>query len=314
MTVRVELKSREFPGESSGPHLLITGGVHGDEFEPVAAIRRLIENFDVSNRLSKLRRGRLTLVPVVNEAAFLRGTRTADDELDLARVCPGQPDGSVTQQTAHALSELIRAADFYIDLHSGGTVFSVLPMTGYSLHPDEQIRNRQREMTKAFNLPVVWGTSPDLDGRSLSVARDAGVPAIYAEYHGSGMCDPCGVEAYIAGCFNVMSLLDMIDRSPVEKSLVEQIVEDPRPSSGHMQVCNPSPMTGIFEPAVSLGDRISVGDCIGAVHDSLGRKPSKQIPSLQSGLVLVLRTFSRVMEGESVGVILETSTTPAETT
>ncbi len=27
------LKLREFAGESTGPHLLITGGVHGDEFE-----------------------------------------------------------------------------------------------------------------------------------------------------------------------------------------------------------------------------------------------------------------------------------------
>lgn len=309
----VELHRREFAADSAGPHLLITGGVHGDEFEPIAAIRRLFRHFDASNTVPKLRRGRLTLVPVVNRSAFLRGTRTAEDGLDLARVCPGRPDGTVTEQTAHALSELIRAADFYIDLHSGGTAFSVLPLTGYTLHPVEAVRRRQREMAIAFNLPVVWGTSPDLDGRSLSVARDAGVPAIYAEFRGSGTCDPGGVHAYVAGCFNVMSLLEMIDWPEPEKSSVEHIVEDPRPSSGHMQVCNPSPMTGIFEPAVSLGDRIDFGESIGAVHDPVGRKPSAQVPALRSGIVLVLRTFSRVLEGESVGVILEI-TTPAETT
>ena len=307
MTDRIELNSRKFCGESPGPHLLITGGVHGDEFEPIAAIRRLIRHFDAADSVTKLRQGRLTLVPVVNESAFLRGTRTGVDELDLARVCPGRTDGSVTERTAHMLSELIRSADFYIDLHSGGTAFSVLPMTGYSLHPDETIRNRQREMAIAFNLPVVWGTSPDLDGRSLSVARDAGVPAIYAEYHGSGRCDPQGVDAYVTGCFNVMSLLEMIDRPAAEKPIVEHIVEDPRPSSGHMQVCNPSPITGIFEPAFALGDRIDAGDSLGVVHDPCGRKPSLQIPAPHSGIVLVLRTFSRVIKGESVGVILEIS-------
>ena len=35
---------------------------------------------------------------------------------------------------------------------------------------------------------------------------------------------------------------------------------------------------------------------------------------LFTGIVLVLRTFSRVRKGESVGVILETTITPAETT
>ena len=51
-------------------------------------------------------KGLLTLVPIVNEAAYLRGSRTAEDELDLARVCPGDPNGSITERTAHALSEL----------------------------------------------------------------------------------------------------------------------------------------------------------------------------------------------------------------
>ena len=45
----------------------------------MVAIRRLVALVEPA----KLR-GKLTLVPVVNEAAFLRGHRTADDGLDLA--------------------------------------------------------------------------------------------------------------------------------------------------------------------------------------------------------------------------------------
>ena len=74
-------------------------------------------------------------MPIVNEPAFLRGERTAEDQLDLARVCPGNPDGSITEQIAHQLSELIREADYYIDLHTGGTTLRVLPLVGYVLHP-----------------------------------------------------------------------------------------------------------------------------------------------------------------------------------
>lgn len=300
----VEIVRVEFTGRRPGTHLLVTAGVHGDEFEGIAAVRRLIRRFGAAPPPEPFEQGSLTLVPVVNEAAFLHGTRTGPDGLDLARVCPGKPDGSLTQRTAHALSQLIRSADAYIDLHSGGTEFCVLPLAGYCLHPDRAVVERQRAMAGAFNLPIVWGTAPTLDGRSLSVARDAGVPAIYAEYHGSGRCDPRGVEAYVEGCLNVMALLEMIDRA-VPAGRVKHTIEDPRPDSGHMQVCNPSPVTGLFEPAVELGQPIRAGELLGTVIDVIGTE-CREIRAHQTGIVLVLRTYPRVRQGESVGVILET--------
>jgi predicted deacylase len=294
----MKILSRQIMGATDGPNLLVTGGVHGDEFEPMAAIRRLMREVDRAQL-----RGRLTLIPVANEAAFLRGTRTAADELDLARTCPGKPDGSITEQTAYALSEIIRAADYYIDLHTGGTIMSVLPLTGYKLVPDEAIREKQRRMAHAFNLPVVWGTDYRLDGRTLSVARDAGVPAIYAEYLGSGLCDPAGIEAYVEGCLNVMAELDMLDRER-PASRVEHTVNDFRESAGHMQIRNPAPITGFFEPSVRLGGNVNAGEPLGIVTDSLGDN-AITVPSQESGMVIVLRTFSRVYAGDTLAVILE---------
>jgi predicted deacylase len=289
-------------GSRSEPHLLITGGVHGDEFESMVAIRRLIAHFSDEDRGRALR-GKLTLVPIVNEAAYLRGTRTAEDDLDLARVCPGNPDGSITERTAHALSELIRTADYYIDLHTGGTICSVWPMTGYGLHPDLEIRESQRVIAQAFNLPVIWATTPNLDGRSLSVARDAGIPAIYAEYHGSGVCDPQGVDGYYEGCLNVLGMLDMIDR-PAPPSRVEHVLEDHRPNSGDMGLHNQSPVDGYFEIAVQLGDRVREGDLLGTVFDPVGSE-KHLIRSERTGYVLTVRTYPRVLQGDMVAVIAE---------
>ncbi|MBC8351563.1 MAG: succinylglutamate desuccinylase/aspartoacylase family protein [Planctomycetes bacterium] len=294
----MNIPSRQITGAADGPNLLITGGVHGDEFEPMAAIRRLIKEIDPANL-----RGRLTLVPVANEAAFLHGARTAEDGLDLARTCPGAPDGSVTEQTAYALSQIIRAADYYIDLHTGGTIMSVLPLTGYKLVPDEAVRQTQRRMAHAFNLPLVWGTDYRLEGRTLSVARDAGVPAIYAEYLGSGLCDPAGVDAYVEGCLNVMAELDMFDREQPQ-SRVEHAIDDFRESAGHMQIRNPAPITGFFEPHVQLGDMVTTGDSLGVVTDTLGENVIAA-PSQETGQVIVLRTFSRVHAGDTLAVILE---------
>jgi predicted deacylase len=280
--------------------LLITGGVHGDEFEPMVAIRRL----KTAPALATLR-GQLTLVPAVNEAAFARGQRMAEDGLDLARTCPGRADGSITERIAHALSELIRSADYYIDLHTGGTALSVWPMTGYMLHPDANILERQRAMARAFNLPVIWGTDSRLEGRSLSVARDANVPAIYAEYLGGGGCSVDGVEAYTRGCLNVMCCLGMLD-TVLPLSEVQFVVEDPRPGSGHMQRCYPAPANGCFEAAVELGQPVDVGQALGRVVDPLGREPH-DVLATQTGRILVLRTFPAVRKGDSLAVILEPS-------
>ncbi|MEZ6129215.1 MAG: M14 family metallopeptidase [Planctomycetaceae bacterium] len=293
----VELKQHHITGEKTGPNLLITGGVHGDEFEPMAAIRRLAAN------PPELKRGSVTLVPCVNKDAFLRGHRCASDGLDLARTCPGNTDGSLTERTASALSELICRADYYIDLHTGGTEFSIYPLAGYMLHSNTAVLEQQRVMANAFNLPIVWGTSAALEGRSLSVARDADVPAIYCEFGGSATCSTMGTEAYVEGCLNVMAALHMVDRQ-VSVKAVHHIIEDRHPDSGHLQVCNPSPVDGFFESAVVLGQQISAGTELGHVV-ALTDGSVRYIQSPHAGLVIMLRTFPRVRAGESVGVVLQ---------
>lgn len=301
MSQPVQLQTFTFGGSEPGPHLLITGGVHGDEFEPMIALRwlaRILQDEAI--------RGKLTIVPIINEGAFSRGSRVAEDGLDLARTCPGRPDGSITERTAHALSLLIRSADYYIDLHTGGLALSVWPMTGYVLHQDIEILEKQRAMARAFNLPVIWGTDPTLPGRSLSVARDAGVPAIYAEYFGGGRATSTGVKAYRAGCLNVLQQLQMIEGRKVPESDVEITVEDPRPNSGHMQCCYPAPQDGCFEICVELGQLVKTGQLLGWVSDPLGKTRHK-IHANESGLVLVLRTFPSVKQGDSLAVILDTS-------
>jgi uncharacterized protein len=143
-------------------------------------------------------------------------------------------------------------ADYYIDLHTGGTTLCVWPLAGYMLHPDASVLDKQRAMARAFNLPVTWGTDSKLEGRSMSVARDAKVPAIDTEYLGGGRCSPSGVTAYVEGSLNVMGCLGMLDRAP-PPSDVQFAVEDPRPSSGHMQGCYPAVANGYFEATVELG-------------------------------------------------------------
>lgn len=290
-------------GSKDGPHLLVTAAVHGDEYEGVEALRRLTSEID-PERL----KGRLTIVPIANESAYARGERVGDDELDLARTFPGSPDGSRTERVACELSKLIRASDYYIDLHSGGQALRVEPLVGYMLVSDAIVLDKQRRMASVFGLPTVWGTSSDLDGRSLSVARDAGVPAIYAEYLGAGECSTDGVEAYLSGCYNVMDQIGLISRPPAKSIPPERVIEDPRPSSGHLQIRHPSPARGVFAAYVALGHSVTAGAILGHVTGSSDGK-RHPIQADSTGRIICLRVNPEVEKGDSLAVILEADST-----
>jgi predicted deacylase len=171
------------------------------------------------------------------------------------------------------------------------------------------VLERQRRMARSFGLPIVWGTDPSLDGRSLSVARDANVPAIYVEYLGGAGCDPraSGVSALVRGCLNVLVDLGIVEGEVVLPLSPGEpiVVEDGRPNSGFLQIQHPAPRAGIFEPAVALGQPVRDGDILGAVSDVLGRE-IVPIASDRAGVVLVLHTVAPVARGEGVAVVLET--------
>jgi predicted deacylase len=101
-----------------------------------------------------------------------------------------------------------------------------------------------------------------------------------------------------------MGSLGMIDHEQ-PPSKVCHVVEDPREHSGHMQICHRSPMTGYFQPTIQLGDPITAGKPLGIVCDLVGER-RETVLAEQTGLVIVLKTFPRVLEDEALAVILET--------
>ncbi|MDE0506079.1 MAG: M14 family metallopeptidase, partial [Candidatus Poribacteria bacterium] len=102
-------------GASDGPILVVTGAVHGDEYEGVEAIPRIYEKVEPD-----VLHGTLAMVPVCNMPAYEAGTRNSPiDGLNLARVFPGDAHGTITRRIAYWLThKLIKHAGFFIDLHS----------------------------------------------------------------------------------------------------------------------------------------------------------------------------------------------------
>jgi predicted deacylase len=247
--------------------------------------------------------GTVTVVPVVSEGAYLLGTRAGGDGLDLARICPGKPDGTESESAAARMSDLIRGADYYIDMHTGGTLFDIFPLAGYMLHPSAKVLERQQSMARAFNLPVVWGTDMTPNGRTLSVARDAQVPAIYLESGGGAGIKKDMIQLYTQGCLNFFDMLGMTKARDVPESKIKYWVEDYTRDSGYLQGKMPAPVEGIFVPAVKLGGVVKKDQLWGTITCPL-RGDTREVMADSNGIVLFLRAAPFVRAGDSLGGIL----------
>ncbi|MCI0463922.1 MAG: succinylglutamate desuccinylase/aspartoacylase family protein [Gemmataceae bacterium] len=285
-------------GKQPGKTLLVTAGVHGDEFEGMATLRQIHETLEPGRLV-----GTLIAVPVANPPAFEAGLRTnPDDRQDMARVFPGDPAGTVTEQLAHALTHrFIRHAELYCDLHSAGQYYAMPALVGYQLRP-EPLLTVQRQAARAFGLPLIWGT-PGLPGRSLSAAAELGVPALYAEITGEGRCRPADVERYVHGVRQLLAYLGMTGTPPATHEPT-WFVEDARPQAGFLQVQNRAPMGGFFDAEVPLWGRVESGQRLGTIRDSLG-VVRHIIRATHSGRIVFLRTFPRILAGDPICTVLE---------
>lgn len=291
------VRYKTIPGEREGPHVLLLAGVHGDEYEPIAAATQLIGKVpDI------LGRGKITIVPIVNFPAFKKASRCGEDGLDLARICPGNKQGTPSEVIAAEVSELISESDYLIDLHTGGNNYEIAPFCGYVLHPSDEVSDKQHQMAHAFNLKSIWGTSSNLDGRTLSIARDYNIPAVYAEFGGGGGSKDEVVKEYVQGCLNVLISLGMAE-GELADGRCEYVVKDYRDESGHLQRMLPASSDGFFKAEVSLGDFVKKGQLFGTITDPNDLSVSTVFTD-QDGMVFLLRAVPSVREEDSLGGIL----------
>lgn len=293
------IKSARIKAKNAGPHVLLVAGVHGDEYEPILTALELIPELPAI-----LISGEVTVVSTVNVTACRLSSRYGEDNLDLARICPGKADGSASERNAFQISELIKEADYLIDMHTGGVAYHIYPMAGFMLHPSPGIIQKQREIALAYNTPVIWGTDHHPNGRTLSVARDFNIPAIYLEYGGGSGIIKEAVKIYRDGFINVLRLLKMAEGEAEIIAPENRFwVEDARPDSGYFQGKMPAPSAGIFVCEKATGDQVKKGELFGTIRNPVTGS-STYIVADMDGMVLSVRVSVHVNIGDALGAIL----------
>ncbi len=116
-----------FSSGKDGLHILILGGVHGNEVAGTIAQRKIIRQLETGKL--KMKSGSVTFVPVVNEAAHRNDTRFVDVNLNRVVRFHQNPSNN-EERIANCLVKEIDNCDFMLDLHSthceGDTEFAFI--------------------------------------------------------------------------------------------------------------------------------------------------------------------------------------------
>ncbi len=131
----------------AGRMALLNGATHGDEYEGPT----MLTNLATTWRPEDLR-GTIVAIPVLNEAAFFAGQRChPQDGVNLARTFPGNPAGSPCEKLADLfLNSILKYADYYLDFHSGGVTYELLPWVGYMSSEDKAVDETQARIAACF--------------------------------------------------------------------------------------------------------------------------------------------------------------------
>jgi len=273
-----------------GPTLAVLAGIHGDEFEGVAAIHRVFEEADPTGWT-----GTLLAVPLANVPAAQAVSRSSPiDQANLARVFPGDARGSYSQRLAAALTScVIRRADLLLDLHSAGAGYSMPTLCGHTWLGDP-VSDRSRRAALAFGAPVVWEDCEPAPGRTLSAAQDLGIPSVYAETTGGGWLRPRDVAAFVRGICNLLHHLGVVPGTAPERP--EPLVVR---GGGDLDFAVRTGCSGFLISDAALLDRVDAGDRLGTVFNLMG-EPVEEVRAPRAGYVMMRRETPMVRAGDMV--------------
>jgi predicted deacylase len=280
--VQVSLDVFTCQGTQPGPTALIVGGIHGDEYEGPASIWHVAEALR-----PELVTGTVILLPVASPLAFDAGTRvTPPDGVNLARVFPGNAEGSPTERLAHFLFETFgRKCDYLIDLHSGGVEYDFLPVSGFRGEPSPE--NPSFAAARALGLPILW----QLPGRPGIFSREVsrlGAVTVGAEYRGVGQLSVTGAEEYARGILSCLALWGMY-RGPRDAT--------PEPMGVYTSRWALCPATGVFTTDYHLGDPYAAGETLAEIRNPRGEVIASVVADAP-GIILAIRSKAYAREGD----------------
>jgi predicted deacylase len=279
-------------GARDGKTLYLQAASDGDELNGVGVIQRVVPQIDPA-ALS----GTILVCGIVNYHAFqVAEHRNPIDDTKMNRAYPGDGSGTSSERIAAATFDAAISADLVIDLHQGSTsrMIEEVRVRCGSRH---RLHGECLDLAKTFNCGYILDQKGP-DGQLARAAPDEGVPTIDPELGGCVGWDESSIETGVRGVFNVLKHYGFIDGTAETRPQAR--------ATGFEQYG--SPVGGLVDFHVDLGDRVSRGETLFEVTDVFGGGKA-EITADSAGVFWRARRLPQVATGEyvcSVGTNLDT--------
>jgi predicted deacylase len=286
-----------------GPGVLLTGGVHGDEFEGPVALLKLARELDPKNI-----RGLVIIIPSLNLPAVLSSRRLSPiDGRNLNRVFPGNRRGGFSEVLADfVVRGLLPHVDYVADIHSGGTSMDYVPLTMMHQVGEAQRIEQSLGCMTAFGAPYGLLTTEQEGGGMLEwQAEILGKVVISTELGGAGRITRRSIEIAETGVWNLLVYAGVLDGEitppQARGRAATRIISTP-----DLDCFVLSPDDGLFESCVSLEDSVDIGQPLGQLHDvRRPEKPALVVPSPRRGLIIMQRALPMTRMGDCLFLIAD---------
>lgn len=269
--------------KKSGPTVLITAGIHGDEINGIEVVRQII-----SKSINKPKKGTIICMPVINIFGFLHMDREFPDGRDLNRVFPGSKIGSLASRVAHKLmTEIVPQVDLILDFHTGGA--DRFNSAQVRIVKNEPVLD---ELAEIFGPPFVV-YSKNINKSFRNSCYKLGIPILLFEGGKSFSIDKNITNTGVNGIKRVLHHLGMLNRkfkaSEPKKSCV-YISESKWIRAKH---------SGMFKAAVAANTKVQKGDVIGNITDPFG-KFNHFVKADNSGYIFNVNEAPIVYQGDAL--------------
>lgn len=266
-----------------GPVVLLSAGLHGDEFNGIEIVRQIIRK-----EINKPETGTIICIPLINVFGFVNQSREFPDGRDLNRVFPGSINGSLASQFAyHLMEHIIPLVDYVIDFHAGGRSRFNVPHIRIEQHNPEL-----ETMAQAFHAPFLL-YSKNIEGSFRTSCDKLGVKYLLFEGGKSLEISNEIVDEAISGTKRFLDHLGMLGK--------KHAAEAPQRPMIHIEgsFWIRADFSGLFHSIVSYGTYVEENQIIAWITDPYG-KVENPVLAPNSGYIINENQGAIIFQGDAI--------------
>ena len=274
-------------GEGKGRVCIVTG-THGDELEGQMVcyqLARLLEGH--KDKID----GTVEIYPALNPLGIDVGQRGIPNfDLDMNRIFPGIPTGTMAERAAYAIVEDLKGADLVIDVHSSNLYLRETPQVRINVLDEERLL----PLAEWLNMDFVWihDAATVLEATLAHSLNSTGTPCLVVEMGVGLRINHKMCSRLVEGILRLMKHLGVWLGETGSLPLRESIV-----CKGDKVTFLNAETSGVFLTDLKCGVEVAPGELIGEIVSPLTGEVLSSVVAPCSGYLFTIRAYPIVYEG-----------------